>query len=90
MKVKRLERCELYIASLKYRAASRVRFLSDEEIRCVYAKINRQNDRWLYKDPDDVAVIGTTRFPAGTHIPEVISSGGGIVPPHFFGEKTGT
>ena len=67
MKVKRLERCELYIASPKRRAASRVRFFSDEI--CVYAKINRQNDRWPCKDPDAVPVIGKTRFSTGIRVP---------------------
>ena len=86
LKARRLERCELLIASLKHRDASRIRFFSDEKIFCVDAKINRQNDRWICKDPADVPVIGATRFqPVGVHVLEVISSEGDVMPPHFFG-----
>ncbi|QQP50935.1 Transposable element tcb2 transposase [Caligus rogercresseyi] len=71
MKKKRLERCELLITSLKHRAAGRIRFFSDEKIFCVDAKINRQNDRWIGSDPDEVPIIGRTNE-------------GHIMPPHFF------
>ena len=84
-KVKRLERCELLITSLKNRAAGRISFFYDE-IFCVDTKLNCKNDRWLCKDPDDVPVIDTTNFQAGVHVLEVISSEGDIMPSHFFGK----
>ncbi|QQP55531.1 Transposable element tcb2 transposase, partial [Caligus rogercresseyi] len=84
LKKKRLERCELLITSLKHRAVGRIRCFSDEKIFCVDAKINRQNDRWIASDPDEVPIIGITKFPAGVHVLEVMSSEGYIMPPHFF------
>lgn len=85
MKVKRLQRYELLIASLKDGAAGRVRFFSDEKIFTVDAKINSQNDRLLCKDPDDVPVISTIRFLVGVHVLEVIFSEE-VMPLNFFGK----
>ena len=85
--MKRLERCELLITFLKHRAAGCIHFFSDEKISCVDAKINHQNDRWKNsKDPDDVPVIGRTKFPFGLHVLEVISNEGNVTSFHFFGK----
>ncbi|QQP35057.1 Uncharacterized protein FKW44_023175 [Caligus rogercresseyi] len=42
---------------MKHRAAGRIRFFSDEKIFCVDAKINRQNDRWIASDPEEVPIM---------------------------------
>ena len=83
MKIKTLERCELLI-TLKPRAAGRIYF-SHEKIFCDDAKINCQNDRWIYKDPDDVPVIGIIKFPSRLYLLEVISDEGDVMS-HFFGK----
>ena len=84
MRTKRVERCSLLLTSLKRSAAGRIRFFSDEKIFCVDAKVNRQNDRWIAQDPEDVPVIGRTKHPASIHVLMVISSEGHVMPPHFF------
>ena len=84
VKAKRVERCHLLLMSLKHAAARRIRFFSDEMIFTVDAKVNRRNDRWIAKDPDEVLVVGRTKFPASLHVLLVISSEGDVMPPHFF------
>ena len=84
MKAKRVERCSLLLTSLKRSAAGRIRFLSDEKIFCVDAKVNRQNDRWIAQDPEDVPVIGRTKHSASVHVLIVLSSEGHVMRPHFF------
>jgi AraC-like DNA-binding protein len=83
-KIRRLERCRLLLSSLKNEAAGRLRFFSDEKYFTTDPKINRRNDRWLAHDPQDVPVIGTTKFPASLHVLSVVSSEGDVMPPHFF------
>lgn len=83
-KAKRLERCNLLLTSLKHAASGRIRFFSDEKIFTIDAKVNRRNDRWIARDPEDVPVVGRTKFPASLHVLLVISSEGDVMPPHFF------
>lgn len=84
MKAKRVERCSLLLTSLKGSAAGRIRLFSDEKIFCLDAKVNRQNDRWIAQDPEDVPVIGRTKHSASVHVLMVISSEGHVMQPHFF------
>ncbi len=88
MKAKRVAKCALLLASLKH-AASRVQFFSDEKIFCIDQKVNRLNDQWLAKDPEDIPVIGRRKYPASAHVLLIVSSKGDVMPPHFFekGEK---
>lgn len=81
---KRVARCELLLSSLKYEAAGRIRFFSDEKIFVVDSKINRRNDRWLCQDPKEVPVKMTTKHPASLMVLGVVSSLGHVMPPHFF------
>ncbi len=89
MKAKRVAKCALLLASLKHAASGRVRFFSDEKIFCIDQKVNRRNDRWLAKDPEDVPVVGRRKYPASAHVLLVVSSKGDVMPLHFFekGEK---
>ena len=82
LRYKRLEKCELLIPSSKHGADSRIRFFSNEKIFYVDAKINRQNDRWICKDPAHVPVIGATKFPTRVHVLVAISSEGDVMSPH--------
>ena len=84
VKIKRVARCKLLLCSLKNEAAERIRFFSDEKIFTVDAKINRRNDRWLAHDPENVPVVGRTKFPASIQVLSVVSSEGDVMPPHFF------
>lgn len=83
-KLKRLARCNLLLCSLKHEASGRIRFFSDEKIFTVDAKVNRRNDRWLAHNPEDVPVVGKTKFPASVHVLSVVSSEGDVMPPYFF------
>ena len=83
-KLKRLARCNLLLCSLKHEAAGRIRFFSDEKIFTVDAKVNLRNDRLLAHNPEDVPVVGKTKFPASVHVLSVVSSEGDVMPPHFF------
>ncbi|XP_032687204.1 uncharacterized protein LOC116851661 [Odontomachus brunneus] len=86
-KMNRVARCNLLLCSLKNEAAGRIRFFSDEKIFSVDAKVNRRNDRWLARDPEDVPIIARTKFPVSVHVLGVVSSEGHVMPPHFFQKK---
>lgn len=75
-KMNRVARCNLFLCSLKNKAAERIKFFSDEKIFSVDAKANRRNDRWLAHDPEDVPIIARTKFPASVHVLDVVSSKG--------------
>ncbi|CAK9808822.1 hypothetical protein ANTQUA_LOCUS5758 [Anthophora quadrimaculata] len=83
-RTKRVERCNLLLCSLRNNTAGRLRFVSDEKIFTVDAKINRRNDRWLANDPEDIPIVSRTKFPAHVHVLSVVSSEGDVMPPHFF------
>ena len=46
--------------------------------------MNRQNNRWLCDDPEQVPVAMSTMFPATVMVLGVVSSEGDIMPSHFF------
>ncbi len=54
------------------------------KIFCVDAKVNRRNDRWIAKDPNEVQVIRKTEYPASIYILGVVSSERDVLPPHYF------
>ncbi len=85
MKEKRVERSRILINQLKRRHV--IRFFSDEKKFVVDRCINKQNDRWLAKDPDDVPVVMKTKNASSVMCLAVISSNGDVMPPHFFGSK---
>ncbi len=82
---KRLERSKGLLSIMKKGPGTI--FFSDEKIFSVDRSINKQNDRWLAKDPDSVPVVMKTKHPASVMCLAVISSAGDIMPPHFFKPK---
>lgn len=81
---KRVAKGNLLLSSLKHDASGRIRFFSDEKIFTVEEYLNRHNDRWLARDPDEVPVVPRVKFPANVHVLGVVSSEGDVMPPHFF------
>ena len=59
-------------------------FSSDDKNFTQVQKVNRQNNRWLCDDPEQVPVAMSTMFPATVMVLGVVSSEGDIMPPHFF------
>ncbi len=45
---------------------------------------NRQNDRWICKEPSEVHMVFRTKHLAAVMVLGVISSQGHVMPPHFF------
>ena len=58
-------------------------FLVTENIFTVDAKSNCRNDRWIAADPQDVPIIGKTKFPALVQVFMEVSSEGDVMEPHF-------
>ena len=59
-------------------------FFSDENNFVQDQKVNRKNDRWLCKGPDEVPKGMHIKFPASVIVLGVVSSEGDVMPPHFF------
>ena len=85
MKKKRVERSRILISQMKKGRV--IKFFSDEKKFVVDRCINRQTDRWLARDPDDVPVVMKTKNPSSVMCLAVISSAGDVMPPHFFRAK---
>jgi len=49
--------------------------------------MNRKNNRWLTRDPEEVPIIAKTNFSASVHVPDVISNKDHVMLPHFFQKK---
>ncbi len=86
MKVVRMERCKKILNSLKS-TGGHLRFFSDEKVFTVDKKRNRQNDRWICKEPSEVPMVFRSKNPASVMVLGVISSQGHVMPPHFFRPK---
>lgn len=82
---KRLERSGKLMNKLK--RSPKIKFFSDEKKFIVDQSINRQNDRWLAYEPEDVPIVMKTKNPSSVMVLGVISSKGDVMPPHFFGPK---
>jgi len=61
-------------------------FFLDEKIFSVDAKMNRKNNHWLARDPEDVPIIAKTNFSASVYVPGVVSNKDHVLP-HFFQKK---
>lgn len=84
-KVNRLTRAKRLLNKLKHpEEPGMIWFFSDEKNFVQDQKVNRKNDRWLCKTPDDVPTIMHTKFPASVMVLGVVSSEGDVMPPHFF------
>jgi len=59
-------------------------FFSDEKIFTVDRSINRQNSRWICREPLEVPMVFTSKNPASVMVLGVICSNGEVMPPHFF------
>ena len=46
--------------------------------------MNRQNNRWLAYDREDVPVVPETKYPASVYGLSVVSSDGPVMPPYSF------
>ncbi|KAG5344036.1 MOS1T transposase, partial [Acromyrmex charruanus] len=57
----------------RHKMTCEIRFLFDEKIFTVDAKINRRNDRWLAYNPEDVPVVAK-KFLVNIHVLGVVSS----------------
>jgi transposase len=84
-KKRRLEKAQLLLTRLKHpRTPEQLIFFSDEKNFSQDQKVNRQNDRWLCSEPDEVPIVMATKFPATIMVLSVISNEGDVMPPHFF------
>ncbi|QQP53780.1 Transposable element tcb2 transposase [Caligus rogercresseyi] len=70
--------------NLKHETAGRLRFFSDENFFSQDQNSNRQNDRWICQNVDEVPVVKHTKFPSSVMVLGVISSEGDVMLPHFF------
>ena len=85
MQEKRLDKAKKLLNKVKHPEKDNLlKFFSDEKNFDQDQKINRRNDRWLCKDPDEVPRIMHTKFPATIMVLGVVSSEGDVMPPHYF------
>ncbi|QQP37031.1 Transposable element tcb2 transposase [Caligus rogercresseyi] len=70
--------------NLKHETAALLRSFSDEIFFSQDQNSNRQNDRWICQNVDEVHVVKHTKFPSSVMVLGVISSEGYVMPPHFF------
>lgn len=85
MQERRLTKAKKLLNEVKHpEKTNLLRFFSDEKNFDQDQKVNRRNDRWLCKYPDDVPRVMHTKFPATVMVLGVISSEGDVMPPHFF------
>lgn len=84
-KQKRLEKAKKLLIRLKHpEEAKMLKFFSDEKNFDQDQKVNRRNDRWLCKSPDEVPRVMHTKFPSTVMVLGVVSSEGDVMPPFFF------
>ena len=81
---KRRVRCRQLLIWIINEGQGKIRFFSDEEMFTVERAVNRQNDRWLARDPKDVPIVGRTKLPQSVQVVGVVSSEGDVIPPYFF------
>ncbi len=82
-KEQRAIRGKALISSLKS-TGDHIRFFFDEKLFTVDWSRNKQNSRWICKDPAAVPMVFRTKNPAAVMVLGVISSKGDVTPPHFF------
>ena len=72
---------------LKHGSSGHVRFFSDEK-KFIQDKLhNRQNDRFITDDPEEVLIVMSTKFSTSVMVLGVVSSDGDVMPPYFFPES---
>ena len=86
-KVNRLTRLKRFLNKLKHpEDPGMIWFFSEEKNFVQDQKVNRKNNRWLCKGPDEVRTTMHTKFPASVMVLGVVSNEGDVMPPHFFTE----
>lgn len=87
MKKVRLEKSKKLLQKIKHPLASNMLwFFSDEKNFCQDQANNRQNNRWLAQNREDVPRVMKTKYPAHVMVFGVISSEGHVMPPYIFEE----
>ena len=71
---------------LKHGSSGHVRFFSDEKKFILDKLHNRQNDRFITDDPEEVAIVMSKKFPTSVMVLGVASSDGDVMLPYFFPE----
>ena len=74
-----LQKLSSFLKNLGKKKTSLI-FFSDEKNITQDQKGNKQNDRWLCEDPNNVPVVMSTKFPKGDGH-GVVSNEGDIMPP---------
>ena len=65
---------------LKHGLSVHVRFFSDEK-KFIQDKLhNRQNDRFITNDPEEVSIVMSTKFPTSVTVLGVVSTDGDVMP----------
>ena len=74
---------------LKHGSSSHVRYFLDEK-KFIQDKLhNRQNNRFITDDPEEVPIVMSTKFPTFVMVLGVVSSDGDVMPPYFFPRASG-
>lgn len=72
------------LCSLKNKAAECLKFFFWWKNFTIDVKINIWNDWWLAHVPENVLIIGRTKFPMNVHVLTDVSSKSDVMPPWFF------
>ena len=86
MKERRCTKAHALLSELKHGSAGLLRFFSDEKNFIQDQLFNRQNDRFITNNPDEVPIVISTKFSASVMVLGVVLSEGDVMPPHFFDE----
>ena len=72
---------------LKHGSSGHVRFFSDEK-KFIQDKLhNRQNNRFITDDPEEVPIVISAKFPTSVMALGVVSSDRDVMPPYFFSDR---
>ena len=83
---RRLIKGTALLNELKHGLSGHVIFFSKEK-KFIQDKLhNRQNDRFITDDPEEVPIVMSTKFPTSVMVLDVVSSDGDAMPPYFFPE----
>lgn len=84
-KERRLDKAKKLLSKFKNsKEKSPLIFFSDEKNFQQDQVVNKQNNRWLCKNINEVPIIMKTKFPAAIMVMGVVSNEGDIMAPHFF------
>lgn len=75
------------LCSLKNKAAECLKFFFWWKNFTIDVKINIWNDWWLAHVPENVLIIGRTKFPMNVHVLTDVSNKSDVMPPWFFKKR---